>query len=94
MKKTPLYEQHIKLGARMVEFGGWLMPVFYTNVIDEHIATRTRAGLFDICHMGEIEITGNDSFSLIQKLITNDLVKLAKNKAFYSVMCNEKGTVN
>jgi len=93
MNKTPLYEEHIKLGARIVEFGGWLMPVFYTNVIEEHIATRTKAGLFDICHMGEIEITGKDAFNLIQKLITNDLGKLPKNKAFYTVMCNEKGTI-
>jgi len=51
MKHTPLYETHLKLGAKMVEFGVWMMPVQYTNVIDEHIATRKRAGLFDICHM-------------------------------------------
>lgn len=91
MKKTPLYEEHLKLGAKIVEFGGWLMPVQYTNVIDEHIATRTKAGLFDICHMGEFFISGNDAFKLIQGLITNDLSKLSENKAFYTAMCYEHG---
>ena len=91
IKKTPLYEEHIKLGARMVEFGGWLMPVFYTNVIDEHITTRTKAGLFDICHMGEIMIEGDDAFRLVQKLVTADISKLTKGSIVYCVMCNENG---
>ena len=62
----------------MIEFEGWLMPVYYTSVIDEHNTTRNAAGLFDICHMGEIIIKGKDSFKFIQKLITNDLNKLTK----------------
>ena len=91
MKKTALYQEHVKLGAKIVEFGGWLMPVFYTNVIDEHITTRTKAGLFDICHMGEIMIEGDDAFRLVQKLFTADISKLTKGGIVYCVMCNENG---
>ena len=69
------------------------MPVYYSNVIDEHITTRTKAGLFDICHMGEFFIEGNDAFSFIQKIITKDLNKLADGKAFYTTMCLENGGV-
>jgi aminomethyltransferase len=93
LKKTPLSEVHEKLGAKMVEFGGWWMPVQYTNVIDEHITTRTKAGLFDICHMGEFEIRGKDSLELIQKMVTNDISKLADGKATYAIMCYDNGTV-
>lgn len=85
-------KEHEALGAKMIEFGGWLMPVYYTSVIDEHNTTRNSAGLFDICHMGEIIIKGKDSFNFIQKLITNDLNKLTKGKAFYAAMCYENGT--
>jgi len=76
-----------------VEFGGWDMPVYYTNVIDEHITTRTKAGLFDISHMGEFFIEGKDSFDFIQKIITNDLNKLIDGKALYSCICLENGGV-
>jgi len=93
LRKTPLYREHINLGAKVIEFGGWEMPVYYTNVIDEHITTRTKAGLFDICHMGEFFIEGNDAFKLIQNVITNDLGKLGDGKAFYSVICSESGGV-
>ena len=93
LKATPLYKKHLKLGAKFVPFGGWEMPVYYTNVIDEHITTRTKAGLFDICHMGEFFIEGKDAFKLIQKLITNDLNKLEDGKAFYSAMCLENGGI-
>ncbi|MBN2422710.1 glycine cleavage system aminomethyltransferase GcvT [Candidatus Woesearchaeota archaeon] len=93
LKKTPLYEEHLKLNANMVEFGGWDMPVQYSNVIDEHTATRTNAGLFDICHMGEIEITGPNSKEFIQKLITNDVEKLVSGKALYSTICNFNGGI-
>ncbi|MBW2980111.1 glycine cleavage system aminomethyltransferase GcvT [Candidatus Woesearchaeota archaeon] len=91
MKKTVLYDEHEKLGAKMIEFNGWLMPVYYTSVIDEHNTTRNAAGLFDICHMGEIIIKGNDAFKFVQKLVTNDLNKLTKGKAFYAAMCYENG---
>ena len=76
----------------MVDFGGWYMPVYYTSIIDEHIATRTKAGLFDICHMGEFIVKGNDSKKLLQKLIVNDMNKLYTGRAIYSLMCYENGT--
>ena len=88
-----MYDEHVKLGAKIVEFSGWSMPVFYTNVISEHINVRGKAGLFDICHMGEIIVEGKDAFKIIQKIITNDLNKLTGGKAFYSSMCLDNGGV-
>jgi len=93
LKKTPLFDEHVKLGAKIVEFGGWEMPVYYSNVIDEHNATRNAAGLFDICHMGEFFVEGKYAFDFLQKVITNDLGKLEDGKAFYTVMCLENGGV-
>ena len=93
LKKTPLYDEHVKLGAKIVEFGGWSMPVYYSTLIDEHLTTRAKAGLFDICHMGEFFIEGKDAFKLIQGVITNDLSKLSDGKAFYSCICLENGGV-
>ncbi|MBU0615188.1 MAG: glycine cleavage system aminomethyltransferase GcvT [Nanoarchaeota archaeon] len=93
MKRTPLYDEHLKLKARIVEFGGWEMPVFYTNVIDEHKTTRTKAGLFDICHMGEFIVRGKQAAEFVQCIITNDINKLTEGKAFYTAMCNEQGGV-
>ena len=84
---------HEKLGAKMVDFGGWYMPVQYTTVIDEHITTRTKAGLFDICHMGEFIVKGHDSMQFLQKMFTNDISKLYPKKAIYSLMCYENGTI-
>lgn len=89
--KTPLYDTHIQLNARMIDFGGWLMPVQYTTVMEEHLATRTKAGLFDICHMGELIVYGNDAKSFLQKMITNDLNQLQNNTCFYTALCNEHG---
>ncbi len=77
----------------MVEFSSWEMPVYYTTPIDEHLTVRDKAGLFDICHMGELFIKGRDAFSLIQKLITKDLDKLEDGMAFYSAMCLENGGI-
>ena len=91
LKKTPLSSVHEKLRAVMVEFGGWYMPVQYANVIDEHLATRQKVGLFDICHMGEFEIKGESSLKFLQKLLTNDISNLEVGKAMYSVMCYEDG---
>jgi len=93
LKKTPLYGEHIRLGAKMVEFGGWEMPVYYSNVIEEHTNVRGKAGLFDVSHMGEFIIEGNDAFKLLQKLITNDLNNLEDGRAFYSSMCLENGGI-
>ncbi|GFN22341.1 glycine cleavage system aminomethyltransferase GcvT [Thermanaeromonas sp. C210] len=90
-KRTPLYEEHLAAGARMVEFGGWLMPVQYTGILEEHQAVRTQAGLFDVSHMGEIEIKGPDAFSLIQQLITNDASLARGDRVIYSPMCYPDG---
>ncbi len=73
MKKTPLYEKHEALHAKIIDFGGWAMPVQYTNVIDEHKTTRNAAGLFDICHMGEIEVRGKQALDLLQYSLTRNL---------------------
>lgn len=92
MKKTPLSEAHVKLGAKMVDFSGWYMPVQYTNVIDEHNTCRTKVGMFDICHMGEFTVSGRNSFDFLQKMVTKDLNKLENGKAFYTAMCYENGS--
>ncbi|MBN1156009.1 glycine cleavage system aminomethyltransferase GcvT [Candidatus Woesearchaeota archaeon] len=93
LKETPLCSAHKALGAKMVEFGGWNMPVQYTNVIDEHNTTRSKAGLFDICHMGEFIISGIDAKSFLQRICLNDVEKLIPGKAQYSMLCNENGGV-
>ncbi len=93
LKKTTLYELHKKLGAKMVEFGGWEMPVQYTGIIEEHKAVRSAAGVFDVSHMGEILVKGPGALALIQKLITNDAAKLTVGQALYSPMCYPSGGV-
>jgi aminomethyltransferase len=93
MKKTPLYERHLSLGAKMIDFGGWLMPVQYTNVIDEHHATRIHAGLFDICHMGEIDIKGPQAFALLQRAVSRNLEKQATGQMKLCVLTNEQGGI-
>ena len=91
LKKTPLNQLHKNLGAKMVEFAGWEMPVSYKGIIDEHNAVRTLAGIFDIGHMGLIKIEGEAALALIQKITTNDASKLAENQCEYSIICNERG---
>ncbi|MCH8289631.1 glycine cleavage system aminomethyltransferase GcvT [Candidatus Poribacteria bacterium] len=94
LKRTPLYHIHKKLGARLVEFGGWEMPVQYSGIIDEHLTVRSNAGLFDLSHMGEIEIRGPGALPLIQKLITNDAArKLVDGQVLYTPMCNAHGGI-
>ena len=93
LKCTPLYHIHKKLGARLVEFGGWEMPVQYSSIIDEHLTVRSNVGIFDVSHMGEIEIRGAKSLSLIQKLITNDAARLVDGQALYTPMCTETGGI-
>src|SRR5213593_112580 len=92
LKKTPLNARHRALGARMVEFGGWDMPVEYTSIVDEHMAVRTRAGLFDVSHMGEIEIAGADALKAVQHVTTNDASRLAIGQAHYSALTTPQGT--
>ena len=93
LKKTPLAQAHKKLGAQMVNFGGWYMPVFYSNLMEEHQTTREKAGLFDICHMGEIKITGKKSQELVQQLITRNIDGMPVGKIYLSVICSEKGGI-
>jgi aminomethyltransferase len=89
--RTPLYPQHIDLGAQMVPFGGWEMPVQYpTGILQEHLATRRGAGLFDVSHMGEFLVEGPNALELVQKVTSNDALKLTVGKAQYSCMPNEK----
>ena len=93
LKTTPLNKVHRELGARMVDFGGWDMPVQYSGVIDEHLAVRKAAGLFDVSHMGEIEVCGKGALDYIQQLTTNDASKLVDGQVQYSAMCYENGGV-
>jgi aminomethyltransferase len=92
LKKTPLYATHRASGARMVEFGGWEMPVEYTGITDEHLAVRTRAGLFDVSHMGQLEIAGPDALATIQWLTSNDASRLVVGQAQYSALTTPAGT--
>ncbi|MEO6235508.1 MAG: glycine cleavage system aminomethyltransferase GcvT [Vicinamibacterales bacterium] len=92
LKKTPLHARHRALGARMVEFGGWDMPVEYTGIVDEHMAVRTRAGLFDVSHMGEIEIAGGDALRAVQHITSNDASRLGIGQIQYSALTTPLGT--
>jgi aminomethyltransferase len=92
LKKTPLHARHRALGARMVEFGGWDMPVEYSGITDEHMAVRTRAGLFDVSHMGEIEIAGADALKAVQHITSNDAGRLANSQIQYSALTTPEGT--
>ena len=94
LKRTPLYPIHKQLGARLIEFGGWEMPVQYSGIIDEHLTVRSNMGIFDLSHMGEIEIRGDGALPLIQKLITNDAERnLVDGRILYTPMCNETGGI-
>jgi aminomethyltransferase len=92
LNRTPLYEKHLSLGAKMVPFAGWEMPVQYpAGIIAEHAAVRSAAGLFDIGHMGLIKVEGDQALPLLQRALTNDASRLAVNQCQYSVLCNERG---
>src|SRR5512142_3031942 len=92
-KRTPLFAAHQKLGARIIEFGGWEMPVQYTSIVDEHLAVRNAAGLFDICHMGEVLFRGAGAVPFLNQVLTNDASRLAVGQAQYTLMCNPRGGV-
>ncbi|MBN1684602.1 MAG: glycine cleavage system aminomethyltransferase GcvT [Gammaproteobacteria bacterium] len=93
MKQTPLYNKHVALGATIVDFGGWAMPVQYTNLIEEHHTTREKAGLFDICHMGEIEVQGKDALKLLQYVMSRDLSQEKIGQLMLAVITNEQGGI-
>src|SRR5262245_16365676 len=93
LKRTPLYGAHVAAGARMVPFGGWEMPVQYTGIIEEHRATRSAAGIFDVSHMGEFEVEGREALASIQALTTNDAAALEVGQVQYSVLCLPDGGI-
>src|SRR2546425_5683932 len=93
LARTPLYDRHVALGGRMVDFGGWELPQQYTSIRGEHIAVRKVAGLFDISHMGRFRVTGSGSFEFLQGLLTNDLSRIGYGRAHYNLMCDEAGGI-
>src|SRR6266496_2705903 len=90
---TPLHDRHVALGARMVPFAGWEMPVQYEGVIPEHRAVRTDAGVFDVSHMGEVEVEGPQAPTLLQGLLSNDLDRIEQGFAQYTLLTNERGGI-
>jgi aminomethyltransferase len=92
LKKTPLHARHRASGAKMVAFAGWDMPVEYSGIVDEHMAVRTRAGLFDVSHMGEIEVAGTDALAAVQRILSNDASTLQVGQAQYSGLLTSRGT--
>jgi aminomethyltransferase len=93
MKRTPLFAAHQRLGGKLIEFGGWEMPVQYTSITDEHLAVRQAAGLFDISHMGEVWVEGPSAEAFLNQVLTNDVRKLAPGQGQYTLMCNASGGV-
>ncbi|WP_217586691.1 glycine cleavage system aminomethyltransferase GcvT [Lentibacillus saliphilus] len=91
LKRTPIYPEYAELGAKTIDFGGWDMPVQFSGIKQEHEATRSKAGLFDVSHMGEILVSGQHSEAFLQSMVTNDVSKLAPGKIHYTIMCNENG---
>ncbi|MBG9590379.1 glycine cleavage system aminomethyltransferase GcvT [Cytobacillus firmus] len=91
LKRTPLFEVYKDYGAKTIDFGGWDLPVQFSSIKEEHEAVRTKAGLFDVSHMGEIEVKGTDSLKYLQKMMTNDISKLKNSGAQYTAMCYENG---
>jgi len=93
LKRTPLYEIHQRHGGKMIDFGGWELPVQYTGIIQEHHMVRGKAGIFDVSHMGEIEITGAKAQEFTRYLMTNDVTKLKDKQVQYTLMCYPDGGV-
>ena len=93
LRRTPLFERHERAGARLVPFAGWEMPVQYEGIRQEHVAVRTGAGVFDVSHMGEIETSGPQAEDFLQRVLSNDVTKIAERGAQYSVLCREDGGV-
>ena len=90
LKRTPLFEVYQEYGAKTIDFGGWDLPVQFSGIKEEHEAVRTKAGLFDVSHMGEIEVTGADSLVFLQKMMTNDVSKLQIERSAIYMRCAMK----
>jgi len=93
LKRTPLFDRHVALGARVVEFGGWEMPVQYSGIVDEHNAVRNAAGLFDISHMGEFEVKGSDALAFLQHVATADVAAIGQGQSNYALLCRPDGGI-
>src|SRR6267378_6245015 len=93
LKRTALFEAHQNLGGRLIDFGGWEIPVQYTSITDEHLAVRNAAGMFDISHMGEVTVSGAGAEAFLNSVLTNDIRKLGSGEGQYTLMCNERGGV-
>jgi aminomethyltransferase len=93
LRRTPLHDRHAAAGARLVPFAGWEMPVQYGGIREEHIAVRTRAGVFDVSHMGQVLTRGPDALNFLQRMLSNDVRRIPEGGAQYSVMCREDGGV-
>lgn len=91
LKRTPLFEVYKEWGGKTIDFGGWALPVQFSSIKEEHEAVRTSAGLFDVSHMGEVEVKGSDSLTFLQKMMTNDISKIKNGGAQYTAMCYENG---
>lgn len=92
-RKTPLYDEHVALGGKIVDYAGWLLPVQYEGLIPEHEAVRNKAGLFDVSHMGAINVTGNEALKFLDYLLTNDISKMVDEQVLYTFMCYPDGGV-
>lgn len=92
-KKTFLHDEQVKLGAKMIEFAGWIMPVSYSSIIDEHKTVRENVGLFDVSHMGEVYVSGKDSLAFLNKLVPQDVSRLTDTKAIYCQLLNKTGGI-
>jgi aminomethyltransferase len=93
LRRTPLYERHAALGARLVPFAGWEMPVQYTSIMEEHRAVRTSAGVFDVSHMGQLELEGDGTHEYLQARLSNDLDKVGRGQAQYTLLTNDQGGI-
>jgi len=93
MKRTPLFDGHMASNAKLVDFSGWEMPIHYSGVVDEYQTVRTRAGLFDVSHMGRIAVAGDGALPLLQRLTTRNVAKLRVHESHYSMVCNQRGGI-
>ena len=93
MRQTPLIQQHRSAGGKLVDFAGWEMPIQYSGVLDEYHTVRSKAGLFDVSHMGRLRVSGQDAVAFLQRTTTNDVAKLAVGQAQYSMVCNDQGGI-
>ena len=86
-KEPPLYEKHLESNGKMIEFAGWMMPVEYSGILPEHHAVRNAAGIFDVSHMGEVEVKGTEAEAFVQHLVTNNVAIMENNQIIYCMMC-------